>query len=62
MFPGSGRLRSANQRQEWRFYEFLDMCVVGRKMTDGMDEDNAHAQRMDGWVMWEMEERNEPRG
>jgi hypothetical protein len=35
---------------------------VGRVIADGMDEDGAHAARMDKWVAREAVERAAPRG
>ena len=37
----------------------LELSGVGRRVTNGTDEDEARAERMDGWIVWEMEEREE---
>jgi len=42
---------------EWQLVRFLELSGVGRAMADGMDEDEARARRMDGWIVWETVER-----
>jgi len=57
--PGGVRVLLSNTRQEKRLVKFLELSEVGRKMTDGMDEDEARAKWMDGWIAWEGEEKGE---
>jgi len=33
------------------------MSGVGRAVGDGLDEDQAQAEWLDGWIAWEAEER-----
>lgn len=35
---------------------------VGRVIDGGADEDAARAERLDGWIVWETEERAEREG
>jgi len=58
--PGGVRVLLGNPRWEQRFLEFLGLSGVGRTMTDGTDEDGAHAAAMDEWTVWEAEERVAP--
>jgi hypothetical protein len=46
----------ANPRWESRLLRFLELSGVGRFVEGGTDEDEAHASRMDGWVVWGAEE------
>jgi hypothetical protein len=50
----------ANPRWERRLVKFLELSGVGRTMTDGTDEEGAHAARMDEWVVWETVEGAAP--
>jgi hypothetical protein len=54
--PGGVRVLLANPRWESRLLRFLGLSGVGRFAEEGVDEDKAHASRMDGWVVWEVEE------
>jgi ribonuclease HI len=54
--PGGVRVLLANPRWESRLLQFLELFGVGRFVEGGTDEDEAHASRMDGWVVWEAEE------
>jgi hypothetical protein len=54
---GGVRVLLANPRWERRFVKFLELSGVGRVIADGMDEDGAHAARMDKWAAWETVER-----
>jgi len=45
----------ANARRERRLVRFLELSGVGRRMADGTDEEEARAERMDGWIVWEAE-------
>jgi len=47
----------SNPRWERRPVKFLELFGVGRVVEDGRDEGQAWAERMDGWVAWEAEER-----
>jgi len=60
--PGGVQVLLANPRWERRFVRFLEFSGVGRVVEDGTDEDNAHAARMDEWVVWEAAEERAPRG
>jgi len=51
--PGGARVLLANPRWERRFVRFFELSGVGRTMTDGTDEEAAHAAKMDEWIMWE---------
>jgi hypothetical protein len=44
-------------RWEKRLLRFLELSGVGRVVTDGSDEDEAWARRMDSWIVWEAERR-----
>jgi hypothetical protein len=35
----------------------MELSGLGRMMADGTNEDEARAERMDGWIVWETEER-----
>jgi len=35
----------------------MQLSGMGRKMADGTDEDEAWAERMDGSIVWQTEER-----
>jgi len=53
---GSVRVLLSNLRWERRLVKFLELSGVGRRMADGTGEDEARAERMDGWIAWETEE------
>jgi len=55
--PGSVRAPLSNPRWEKWLVRFLELSIMGRLMADGVDEDEARAQRMDGWIVWEAKER-----
>jgi len=51
------RVLLSNSRWEHRLIKFLELSGVGRVVEDGRDEDQAWAEKMDGWMAWETEER-----
>jgi hypothetical protein len=55
------RVLLANPRWESRLLPFLELFGVGRFVEGGTDEDEAHASRMDDWVIWEAEEEERRR-
>jgi len=55
--PGSIRVLLSNPRWEKRLLRFLELSGVGRVVENGIDEEAAQAERMDGWIVWEHEER-----
>jgi len=57
--PGGVCVLLANPRWERRFLKFLELSGARRVMDDGADEDAARAERLDGWIVWETEERAE---
>jgi hypothetical protein len=42
----------ASPRWEKRLLSFLELSGAGRVMENGVDEEEARAERMDGWVVW----------
>jgi len=54
--PSGVRVLLSNPKCERRLVKFLELSGVGRRMADGTDEDEARAERMDGWIAWEIEE------
>jgi len=60
--PGGVRVLLANPRWERRLLKFLQLSSVGRVMGDGVDEDAARAERLDGWIVWETEEKAKREG
>jgi hypothetical protein len=44
------------ERQQRWLLRFLELSGVGRFVEGGVDEDEAHATRMDDWVVWEAKE------
>jgi hypothetical protein len=55
-YPGGVRVLLANPRWEKRLLRFLELSGVGRAIADGTDKDEAWAQRMDDWIVWEVRE------
>jgi hypothetical protein len=51
--PGGVRILLSNPRWERRLVKFLELSGAGRVMADGMDEDEAQAERMGRWIVWE---------
>jgi len=51
--PGGARILPSNPRWEKRLVKFLELSGVGWLMADGVDEDEAWAERMDGRIVWE---------
>jgi hypothetical protein len=49
--PGGIRVSLPNPRWEGRLLRFLELSGVGRRVKDGEDEDEAHATRMDDWIV-----------
>jgi hypothetical protein len=60
--PGGFRVLPANPKWERRFVKFLELSWVGRTMADGMDEDGAHATRIDEWAILETRGRSASTG
>jgi hypothetical protein len=56
--PGDIRVLLNNPRWERRLLWFLELSGAGRVVEDGTDEEEARAARLDGWVVWEAEERS----
>ena len=54
--PGGVRVLLANPRWGKRFLRFPELSGVGRTMADGTNEDQARAEKMDEWIVWEGEE------
>jgi ribonuclease HI len=53
--PGGIRVLLSNPRWERRLLRFLELSGVGRVVEEGLDEDEAYAAKMDGWIAWEEE-------
>jgi hypothetical protein len=53
--PGGIRVLLSNPQWESRLLRFLELSGVGRRVEGGVDEDEAHATRMDDWIVWETE-------
>jgi hypothetical protein len=60
--PGSIRVLQPNPRWERRLLRFLELSGMGRTVEGGLDEEEAHAARIDGWIVWEAEEEGARRG
>ena len=60
--PGGVRVLLANPRWERWFVRFLELSGVGGTTKGGMDEESAHAARMDEWVVWDTRRGREERG
>jgi len=54
--PRGIRMLLSDPRWESRLLRFLELSGVGRCVEGGVDEDQAHAEKMDGWIVWEAEE------
>jgi hypothetical protein len=54
--PGRVRALLSNPRWESRLLRFLELSGVGRLVEGGVEEDEAHAARMDDWIIWKPEE------
>jgi hypothetical protein len=54
--PGGIRVLLSNPRWERRLVRFLELSGVGRLVEGGKDEEEAHAEKMDQWIVWEAEE------
>jgi len=54
---GGIRVSLNNPRWERRLLRFLELPGVGRVVEDGTDVEEARAARLDGWIVWEAEER-----
>jgi len=56
---GSGGIRVllGSPRWERRLLRFLELSGLGRVVEDGTDEEEIWAGRLDGWIVWEAEER-----
>jgi len=57
--PRGVRVLLVNPRWKRRLLKSLELSGVGRMMDDGVDGDAARAERLDGWIVWETEERVE---
>jgi hypothetical protein len=46
-----------NHTTRWkrRLLRFLELSSVGPYVEGGVDEDQAHAERMEEWIVWEAE-------
>jgi len=54
--PGGIRVLLSNPRWERRLMRFLELSGVRRFVEGGVDEEEAHAAKMDQWIVWEVEE------
>jgi hypothetical protein len=54
--PSGIRALLSDPRWESRLLRFLELSDVGRHVEGGVDEDQAHAESMDQWIVWEAEE------
>jgi hypothetical protein len=54
--PKGIRALLSDPRWESRLRRFLELSSVGRYVEGGVDEDQAHAERMEEWIMWEADE------
>jgi hypothetical protein len=54
--PGSIGILLSSPRWEGRLLRYLELSGVGRFVEGGIEEDEAHAARMDRWIVWEAEE------
>jgi hypothetical protein len=54
--PGGIGILLSNSRWEGRLLRFLELPGVGRLVEGGTDEEEAHAAKMDGWIVWEAED------
>jgi len=54
--PRGIRTLLSDPRWEGRLLRFLELSGVGRCVEGGVDEDQAYAEKMDGWIVWEAEE------
>jgi hypothetical protein len=54
--PGGIRVLLSNPRWERRLMRFLELSGVGRLVEGGKDEEEAHAETMDQWIVWKAEE------
>jgi hypothetical protein len=50
---GGLRVLLANPRCEKRLLRFLELSGAGRIVASGEDEEEAWAQRMNEWIVWE---------
>jgi len=50
---------SANPRWERRLLKLLEESGIGKIIESGEDGNETRAARMDGWTVWEHEEREE---
>jgi len=56
--PGGIHVLLSNLRWERHLLRFLELSDVGRAVEDGTNVEEARAARLDGWIMWEVEERH----
>jgi hypothetical protein len=54
--PSSIGVLLSSPRWEGRLLRYLELSGVGRFMEGGIEEDEAHAAKMDRWIVWEAEE------
>jgi hypothetical protein len=54
--PGSIGVLLSSPRWEGWLLRYLELSGVGRLVEGGIEEDEAHAARMDRWIVWEAEE------
>jgi hypothetical protein len=43
----------SNPRWESMLLRFLELSGMGRVVDGGVEQDEAHAARMDDWIVWE---------
>jgi hypothetical protein len=48
------RVLLANPRWEKRLLRFLELSGAWRTVASGVDEEEASAQNMDDWIVWEV--------
>jgi hypothetical protein len=54
--PSSIGVLLSSPRWEGRLLRYLELSGVGRFVEGGIEEDEAHAAKMDRWIVWEAEE------
>jgi len=57
--PGSIRVLLSNPHWERRLLRFLELSGLGRTVEGGLDVEEAHAAKMDEWIIREAEEEGE---
>jgi len=54
--PGGIQVLLSNPRWERRLLRFLELSGLGRTIEGGLDVEEAHAAKMDEWIVWEAKE------